>query len=93
MRSVQAALIEIQIATARSGVPHARSLRAWAGAVLLNSDYSPQPPAYSLTLRIVGSAESRKLNRQWRGKDKPTNVLSFSSGLTTLRAGGRTRSA
>jgi probable rRNA maturation factor len=30
-----------------------------------------------LVLRVVGKAESRKLNRSWRGKDKPTNVLSF----------------
>ena len=30
-----------------------------------------------LTIRVVGAAESRKLNRTWRGKDKPTNVLSF----------------
>lgn len=33
--------------------------------------------ARDLTIRIVGAAESRKLNRTWRGKDKPTNVLSF----------------
>jgi probable rRNA maturation factor len=30
-----------------------------------------------MTIRIVGAAESRRLNRTWRGKDKPTNVLSF----------------
>lgn len=33
----------------------------------------------ALTIRVVGAAESRKLNRTWRGKDKPTNVLSFPS--------------
>lgn len=32
-----------------------------------------------LTIRIVGNAESRVLNRTWRGKDKPTNVLSFTA--------------
>ena len=26
---------------------------------------------------VVGPAESRRLNAQYRGKDKPTNVLSF----------------
>jgi probable rRNA maturation factor len=26
---------------------------------------------------VVGPAESRRLNSQYRGKDKPTNVLSF----------------
>ncbi len=30
-------------------------------------------------LRIVGSAESRRLDREYRGKDQPTNVLSFPS--------------
>lgn len=28
-------------------------------------------------MRVVGPAESRRLNRTYRGKDKPTNVLSF----------------
>ena len=30
-----------------------------------------------LTIRIVGKRESHTLNKQYRGKDKPTNVLSF----------------
>src|SRR5690606_20131870 len=30
-----------------------------------------------LTIRIVDEEESRILNRDYRGKDKPTNVLSF----------------
>lgn len=32
---------------------------------------------YELSLVFVGSAFSRKLNKNLRGKDKPTNVLSF----------------
>ena len=31
----------------------------------------------TITARIVDSAESRELNKQFRGKDKATNVLSF----------------
>ena len=30
-----------------------------------------------LTVRIVDEAESQQLNNDYRGKDKPTNVLSF----------------
>lgn len=30
-----------------------------------------------LAVRIVGSAEGRRLNLLWRGRDYPTNVLSF----------------
>lgn len=33
-----------------------------------------------VTVRIVGAAESRALNRRYRGKDRPTNVLSFPYG-------------
>ncbi len=30
-----------------------------------------------LGIRVVGARESRALNARWRGRDKPTNVLSF----------------
>ncbi len=30
-----------------------------------------------LSIRVVGAARSRRLNGQYRGKDRPTNVLSF----------------
>jgi rRNA maturation RNase YbeY len=32
---------------------------------------------YELSLVICGNALSHKLNKQYRGKDKPTNVLAF----------------
>lgn len=32
---------------------------------------------WELTIRIVSNEESQELNNQYRGKDKPTNVLSF----------------
>lgn len=75
-----AAEIEVQYATARAGIPHAASLRSWAQAALAQSRTRPRGRVQAVTLRIVATAEGRKLNRQWRGKDKPTNVLSFPSG-------------
>ena len=33
--------------------------------------------SYELSLVFCGDTLSRKLNRAYRGKDKPTNVLSF----------------
>ena len=30
-----------------------------------------------LSVRLTGDEQVRALNAQWRGKDKPTNVLSF----------------
>lgn len=35
-------------------------------------------PDAELSIVITGDAEIRELNRRWRGKDKPTDVLSFS---------------
>ena len=44
-------------------------LRRWVRAALL-------APA-ELTLRFVDAEEGRSLNREYRGKDYPTNVLTF----------------
>lgn len=49
----------------------------WATSAFLPQTAERRPQTRALTIRIVGAAESRRLNRTWRGKDKPTNVLSF----------------
>ena len=68
--------VTVQLASSRRGVPHARSLARWAEAACVK--LLPRLDRnLELTIRIVGAAESRRLNRTWRGKDKPTNVLSF----------------
>jgi probable rRNA maturation factor len=46
-----------------------RQIRRWVQAAL-SSDAE-------LVLRFVGSEEGRGLNRQFRGRDRPTNVLTF----------------
>jgi probable rRNA maturation factor len=33
--------------------------------------------AIEISIRLTGDGEVRKLNASWRGKDEPTNVLSF----------------
>lgn len=48
-------------------------MRAWLEAAL-----NGRPGACEVTVRIVGEAEIRRLNRDFRGVDRPTNVLSFS---------------
>ncbi|WP_421793323.1 rRNA maturation RNase YbeY [Hydrocarboniphaga effusa] len=63
-------LIHIQRQLPPQGLPSAQSLRAWATAALPD-DHG------ELTIRLVDEAESQALNRTYRGKDKPTNVLSF----------------
>ena len=64
------ATIHIQRQVPARGIPVAASLRAWARAALGTT-------RGEMTVRIVGNAESRALNQRYRGKDKPTNVLSF----------------
>ena len=49
----------------------ATSLR-WAGTAI-----GRRAAGGELGVRVVGAAESRRLNARYRGKDKPTNVLSF----------------
>ena len=66
--SVRLAL-ELQNATRSTKVPDRRKFRRWARAALKRSAI--------VTIRIVGSAEGRKLNRAYRGKDYATNVLTF----------------
>jgi len=62
-------------ATRRPWAPAPVSLRRWAEAAA-----SAARARGELAIRVVGSAESRRLNRGYRGKDKPTNVLSFLPG-------------
>ena len=50
-------------------VSHAQ-LRRWVNCTL-------QSPEASFTLRFVDKAEGRALNREFRGKDYATNVLTF----------------
>jgi probable rRNA maturation factor len=79
-------MVTVQIATRRTGVPHARSFARWANAAFAGAAPRASQSA-ELTIRVVGAAESRKLNRTWRGKDKPTNVLSFGD-IPHFRHGG-----
>ncbi|HEY6515873.1 MAG TPA: rRNA maturation RNase YbeY [Steroidobacteraceae bacterium] len=56
----------------KAWAPRARDIAAWAGMAIGRRATSGE-----LGVRVVGSAESRRLNARYRGKDKPTNVLSF----------------
>jgi probable rRNA maturation factor len=76
-------MVTVQIATRRTGVPHARSFARWANAAFAGAAPRASQSA-ELTIRVVGAAESRRLNRTWRGKDKPTNVLSFQADAPVL---------
>lgn len=81
--------LAVQFAGGRRGVPHARNLRTWANAAYAAHFGGRKTAPTEMTVRIVGRAESRRLNRDWRGKDKPTNVLSFPAGTALDPISGR----
>jgi len=64
--------IDVQYAIMAAGIPAAATLRNWVGRALQG-----RRPDAELALRIVDEAEMTALNRRYRGKDGPTNVLSF----------------
>lgn len=61
--------LEVQDASRSIDIPTARALKAWCRAALRKD--------CTVTMRIVGKREGAALNEQFRGKDYPTNVLTF----------------
>jgi len=61
--------LSVQYAVAGDDLPSRNLLRRWAAAALANDAI--------VTLRFVDTAEGETLNRSYRHKSGPTNVLSF----------------
>jgi probable rRNA maturation factor len=73
-----AVTVHVGYAVPRAGLPSAPSFRRWVAAALHGA--RRRKPA-ELAIRIVGVDEGRALNRDYRGKDYATNVLSFPTEL------------
>ncbi len=67
--------LDIQVATECEAIPTASQFEQWAGLALRDR------PGAEMTLRLVGREESSRLNGRYRGKEGPTNVLSFPAEL------------
>ncbi len=65
-------VLDLQLASASASLPTASEFQRWLDAAI-----TPFQAEAEVTVRIVDNAESQQLNLQYRGKDKPTNVLSF----------------
>ncbi len=70
------ASLDIQIACQNLSVPAKEELLTWIEAALQHKNKNK-----NVSLRIVDRKEMQQLNAQYRNKDKPTNVLSFSCDL------------
>ena len=64
--------LEIQRIRPQDQQPSDADFKRWARAAL-----EGRRDAAELVIRIVDEAEITELNRDYRGKDRPTNVLSF----------------
>ncbi len=64
-------LVEMQRRVS-SWAPSRADITDWASTAL-----GRKAAGRELAVRVVGPGESRKLNARYRGRDKPTNVLSF----------------
>jgi probable rRNA maturation factor len=74
LRSKAAILeVDVQLACPVAGVPDENSFLLWADAAyqeIMTDDTS-------MAIRVVAPTEMKGLNRDYRGQDKPTNVLAF----------------
>ena len=61
--------LSVQYGIANHGLPSRQRIRSWAKAALRTEA--------QVTFRLVGGREGRALNRDFRGKDQATNVLTF----------------
>jgi probable rRNA maturation factor len=80
--------VEVQRASRHAGIPGDDEFGAWIEAAIPAAG-----AARSVTVRIVDVEESRRLNRDFRGRDAATNVLSFGADLpgevlAAMRASG-----
>ena len=65
--------LDLQLAVENEqGLPTEQDIQFWLDKTIPQFQKSAE-----LTIRIVDTEESHQLNHEYRGKDKPTNVLSF----------------
>ena len=64
--------LDLQLATEFANLPSEEQFHLWADSTLTLFREDSE-----LTIRLADEAESQQLNFEYRGKNKPTNVLSF----------------
>lgn len=64
--------LDLQLASSATNLPTLDEFKTWLSLAIPSEQQQ-----WDITLRVVDEAESQSLNRDYRGKDYPTNVLSF----------------
>jgi probable rRNA maturation factor len=73
-------IVDLQVATALKSLPAKERFQEWVELVLQGNDKNSGKDSdreTELSIRLVDENESQTLNHDYRGKDYPTNVLSF----------------
>ncbi len=67
-------LLDLQNATSATAIPDKMQFISWLDAA---TDKLGKHSDAEVTIRLVDNNEIQQLNKDYRGKDQPTNVLSF----------------
>ena len=70
--------VDLQVATGGDDIPEPSHFTHWTQAALRAAKVDEEK---EISIRIVDENESQQLNHQYRNKNTPTNVLSFSCEL------------
>ena len=75
----RAPVIDVQLACNPSKAPARQELAGWVRRALREA-FDESPADVEVSVRVVDANEMRGLNREYRGRDYATNVLSFPAG-------------
>lgn len=77
-------LVDIEVVSQSTHIPEAADMVRWVSSALdaaaTENDMALNEDA-EISIYVVDQSESQALNLQYRGKDKPTNVLSFPADI------------
>lgn len=71
------ASVDVQLAATGGDVPDVATVREWVQQALDGAGVSGD---LEVSVRVVDEDEMQSLNRRYRERDRPTNVLSFPAG-------------
>ncbi len=68
--------VDVQVASETAGIPASKAIRNWVECAVRAADPGRD---VEVSVRVVDEPEMRDLNREYRDRDMPTNVLAFAA--------------